>query len=145
MKKLLFVMLLLVVPAVCFGQDVTTVELTLFRQGATAPAVAPMLVPLSQWQCGQTPSPPPTDPVVVNPTRFVLPDPSNQDLACIYTDPPNGVLSMLGYDPVNIYFGQARYINSVGPGDPSPNSNFFSRPGTTPTAAPAYLQLQRGQ
>ncbi len=146
MRNFLFGLLFLSVPAFALAQPAPTthVEVTIYRQGASTPAVAPALIPISQWVANQTPVTPPAG-TVVNPNQIRVDDPANTGRDLVYTDPPTGVLSLLGFDPVNVYVATVKFVNQVGLGPASNNSNPFSRPGTTPTAAPANPRLVRGQ
>lgn len=144
-KLLLGLALLALTPALSAGQPVNAVQVTIYRQGVTTPAVAPLTFSLGQFQCGVPTTPPPSG-IVDNPTQVRVPDPTTPSLDCLLTNPEvNSLLSQLGYDPVNVYIGRARYINSVGLGPESPDSNPFRQPGTTPSAAPAFLRWGRGQ
>jgi hypothetical protein len=146
MKKILFALTLaLGIPTLSSAQAIDAIEVTIYRQGQTTPAIAPMRWSINQWACGQVTTPPPTG-TVANPTTVRIPDPADGTRDCVLVNPQvSAMLSQLGFDPVNTYVGRGRYVNLVGAGPESPNSNPFTQPGTTPTVAPAFLRLERGQ
>lgn len=145
-RSILFGSFLALLPVFAFAQPAPTthVEVTIFREGATAPAVAPALIPISAWVGNQPIVDPPAG-TVVNPNQLRVEDPANNNRDLVYVDPPTGILSLLGFDPVNVYYATVKFINQVGAGPTSNNSNFFSRPGTIPTVTPARLRWVRGQ
>lgn len=147
MRKLLFGFLFLVgLPALSGAQPVTQIRVDLFRQTTSGPvAVAtPLTTAVTDWTCGFATSP---NTAVVNPTTLEVenPDPTLTD-ACRLSNPAVAAfIAQLGYDPVNTYIARAYFINIVGTGPVSADSNPFSRPGTAPTVAPAFLRWGRGQ
>lgn len=120
------------------AQAITAEVLTIYRQGQSTAATAPIVLSRANIQCAQ-----PTIPVpgtVVNPLRAAWPDPADQTRDCVYTDPGSGPLAMLAIDATVVYEATLVFRNSVGDSDASPRSNLFTRPGIPPVA-PARLVI----
>lgn len=135
MKRLLFTLLLSVLPALAQAQTIDKYVLKLYLTGATAPLSAPTDLLASGFVCNQAP-PAATTPTV-NPTRIVMDDvafplpPSPQARVCIYTDAGAGPLFSLPFGTAS-YEGTLTPANSAGIGDKESNRAPFSHPGNPP-------------
>lgn len=121
------------------AQAITAEVLTIYRQGQTTPATAPIVLPRANIQCAQTTIAPPGG-TVANPLRAAWPDPADATRDCVYRDPGNGPLAMLAFDAAVVYEATLVFRNGAGDSAASPRSNLFTRPGVPP-ASPARLVI----
>ena len=113
---------------------------TIYRQGATTPAVGPLVLSRAAINCGAVPTPTPTG-VASNPSMVRWANPSDGGATdCVYADPVDGVLAMLAADAAVVYEATLRYRTGIGDTNEGPRSNLFTRPGALP-AVPARLRV----
>jgi len=143
MKRLLFALAFLALPALAHAQAITSVRIVV--SGGAAPVTNDL--PIASVTCGLSKS---TEPVVLagtthNPSELDWDDPSAPTtLYCRYKDTGTaGTPSPLIGLPfgATVYTATAAFVNSVGPGPASAVSNPFDHPGQAPATAPTGLRV----
>jgi hypothetical protein len=136
MNRFLPAVVLLLVAASAQAQPISAVNLNIYRQGQTSPAVAPQQIPLTAFVCNQATAPAAT---ATNPGGIAFDDPSAPGRWCHWVAPANGIFSLLAFDATQVYELEAALVNAAGAGPGARAS--FTRPGTLPAVAPAQLRL----
>lgn len=129
----------LLLPVWSQAQTVTSASLTIYRQGQTAPAVAPQTLPMSAFSCDQASAPAGT---ALNPGGVAFTDPARPGRWCVWIAPANGLFSLIEFDAAQVYDLALAFTNSAGTG-PAARAP-FTKPGVVPVA-PAQLRLTAGQ
>ncbi len=139
--RYLLILALVALPSTVAAQTATVTGevMTIYRQGQTTPAVAPVTLPRANRVCAQTPVS--VSGTVANPRVAAWPDPANGALECVWTDPGTGVLAMMAVDAAVVYEATLRLVTAAGQSPESPRSNLFTKPGTL-AAAPAQFRVR---
>ncbi len=139
MKIWLFTLLALVVsPFVVSAQSPTSYTLTIYAAGTTTVIGTPTVMAASAFVCNQA-TVVGTGTVNPNVIEFADPDPTHVNMACVYSDPGTGPLSVLPFGAAS-YEATAIATNSLGSSVESARALPFTRPGLLP-AVLTFLKI----